>query len=168
MQRREKFTFPKFLKHCSPILLVQVGWKQGKVLGSTAGNSVVESGRLGLWGRGKNLYIWAKICFWETFGREFNLFERAAFWQIFSSWFLEGCIRIIQCDVYFVNTLSVYPRRERTHLKSVSNFECHITFQMHADFQPVHRFSNTQNLVSYSNVQLHVLRVVCLCHCVLL
>jgi len=80
-----KFTIPKFLKQCLFILLVKTGWKQGKARGIKAGNSVVESVRLGLCAIGNNLDIWAKICVSrETFGRNFNLVERAAFWRIFS------------------------------------------------------------------------------------
>jgi len=58
-----KFTIPKFLKQCLFILLVKIGWKQGKALGSKAGNSVVESIRLGLCAIGNNLDIWTKFVF---------------------------------------------------------------------------------------------------------
>jgi hypothetical protein len=42
--------------------LVNIHWKQRKALASKADNSVVESGQLGLCGRGTNLGIWVKMC----------------------------------------------------------------------------------------------------------
>jgi hypothetical protein len=68
------------------IVLVKICWNQGKALAGKAGNSVVESGQLGLCSRGTNLVIWAKICvFMEALARNFDLVERAAFWRIFSN-----------------------------------------------------------------------------------
>jgi hypothetical protein len=47
-QGREKFMFSRFLKQCLIILVVKIGWKQGKALGSKADNNVMESGQFGL------------------------------------------------------------------------------------------------------------------------
>jgi hypothetical protein len=59
-QGETKFTFLKIPRQCPLVLLVKVGWKQGKVLRSEEG-SVKGGGLLGVWSWGKELNVRAEF-----------------------------------------------------------------------------------------------------------
>jgi hypothetical protein len=60
-----KFTLPQGPRQCSHVLLAKVDWKQGKALGSKQ-DSVLGSGFLELFNRGKRMRIWDKFGVWRS------------------------------------------------------------------------------------------------------
>ena len=105
----------RFSRQCPLVLLVKVGRKHGKVLGSEESSM---GGLLAVHSSEKNLNIWA-----ELVGRRVALWRnshddgRTAFRRKLWCWFWEGYMIIIYCNVDFGYPISIFSRTDDNHGK---------------------------------------------------